>query len=59
WWRVVLDEAHTIRNRQTAVFQACAALPARHRWCLTATPLVNKADDVQPLVAFLGLEPLD
>jgi hypothetical protein len=44
---VVLDEAHTIRNRNTGVFRACAALRARCRWCLTATPLVNTADDAQ------------
>jgi SWI/SNF-related matrix-associated actin-dependent regulator of chromatin subfamily A3 len=34
------------------------ALSARHRWCLTGTPLQNSADDVQPLMAFLRVAPL-
>jgi SNF2 family DNA or RNA helicase len=55
---VVLDEAHVIKNRQSLTFRACLALQARHRWCLTGTPLQNSADDVQPLMAFLRVVPL-
>jgi len=39
WWRVVLDEAHTIKNRNTKAAQACCALESKYRWCLTGTPL--------------------
>jgi SNF2 family DNA or RNA helicase len=39
WWRVVLDEAHSIRNGSAGISQACCALRATHRWCLTGTPL--------------------
>jgi SNF2 family DNA or RNA helicase len=39
WWRIVLDEAHNIKNRSTKAAQACSALDGKYRWCLTGTPL--------------------
>ena len=39
WWRIVLDEAHNIKNRGTKAAQACSALDGKYRWCLTGTPL--------------------
>ncbi|CAM9404773.1 unnamed protein product [Pylaiella littoralis] len=57
WNRIVLDEAHTIRNNKTAKHKACLALSSRYRWCLTGTPLVNKPEDVGALFSFLRLAP--
>lgn len=57
FYRVVLDEAHTIRNSNSRTFQAVAALQAQHRLCLTGTPLQNKPDDIQSLFQFLLVEP--
>jgi hypothetical protein len=37
WHRVILDEAHVIRNTKTSRYRACAQLDAAHRWCLTGT----------------------
>jgi len=39
WWRIVLDEAHNIKNRKTKAAQGCCALEGKYRWCLTGTPL--------------------
>lgn len=39
WYRVVLDEAHTIKSWKTLGAQAAFTLPAHCRWCLTGTPL--------------------
>jgi len=55
--RVILDEAHSIRNRQTKVFQACLALKSKYRWALSGTPIQNKSEDAYPLFAFLKAEP--
>ncbi len=59
WRRVVLDEAHTIRNRKTKTFGAAMALETTHAWCVTGTPMVNRVDDFQPLLAFVKCMPVD
>lgn len=63
WRRVILDEAHQIRNPASKVALACTCLQARSRWALTGTPIVNSLKDLYSLVRFLrlsgGLERLD
>ncbi|KAH7561169.1 hypothetical protein JRO89_XS10G0183700 [Xanthoceras sorbifolium] len=39
WFRVVLDEAHTIKSSKSQISLAAAALVADRRWCLTGTPI--------------------
>lgn len=56
--RVVLDEAHIIRNAKTGFFKACQKIRADHRLCLTGTPFVNKPNDIQSLLHFLQVQPL-
>jgi len=58
WRRIVLDEAHNVRNRKTRAARAVLSLQALFRWGLTGTLIMNTADDVQPLLAFLQAEPL-
>lgn len=53
FYRVVLDEAHTIKNMKTENFAAACALPAQIRWCLTGTPIQNSVDDIYSLFVFL------
>lgn len=57
WERIVLDEAHCIRNRKTDAFKACAGLESEYRWVITGTPIQNKIDDLFSLVKFLRHEP--
>ncbi|ORX53054.1 hypothetical protein DM01DRAFT_255647 [Hesseltinella vesiculosa] len=55
--RIVLDEAHSIKNRQTKAARACFHLEADYRWCLTATPLQNAVTDFFSLIHFLRIRP--
>ena len=57
FFRVILDEAHFIKNRQSKTAKACYEIDARHRWVLTGTPIVNRLEDLFSLVHFLRVEP--
>lgn len=57
WYRVVLDEAHNINNRNTVTSRACAALETKYRWCMTGTPMQNTVMDLHSLIYFLRIGP--
>jgi SNF2 family DNA or RNA helicase len=55
WDRVVLDEAHKIRNGNGLVAIYARKVSAPIRWVVTGTPLVNSTRDVVSLLAFVGV----
>ncbi|KAJ5977910.1 hypothetical protein N7501_001252 [Penicillium viridicatum] len=57
FFRVILDEAHVIKNRRSKSAKSCYELKAGHRWALTGTPIVNRLEDLFSLVRFLKVEP--
>lgn len=57
WYRIMLDEAHIIRNRLTEQAKCCYELSSIHRWCLTGTPIQNSLNDVYSLLHYLNESP--
>ncbi|KAA8626284.1 HepA Superfamily II DNA RNA helicase SNF2 family [Pyrenophora tritici-repentis] len=57
WYRTMLDEAHTIKNRNAKMTKACYDLRSHYRWCLTGTPMQNNIDELQSLIKFLRIQP--
>ncbi|KAL2343988.1 hypothetical protein Fmac_005273 [Flemingia macrophylla] len=57
WFRVVLDEAQSIKNHKTQVARACWGLRAKRRWCLSGTPIQNAIDDLYSYFRFLRYDP--
>ena len=57
WYRLILDEAHSIKNRNAKSSKACYNLRAHYRWCLTGTPMQNNLEELQSLIAFLKIKP--
>lgn len=61
WLRVILDEAHNIKNHKTVTASACFELSdrAHSRWCLTGTPIQNNPYEMFSLIHFLAVEPFN
>lgn len=57
WKRVILDEAHEIREKKSRVSQSVKRFSARHKWAVTGTPVFNSIKDFQSLADFVGVEP--
>jgi superfamily II DNA or RNA helicase len=53
WHAVVLDEAQTIKNAKTQAAQVVQLLQARHRLCLSGTPMENHLGEIWSLFEFL------
>ena len=52
WVTIVLDEAHTIKNRETKMSQSAMKLKADFRLLLTGTPLQNHVSELWNLMQF-------
>jgi len=53
WHIVALDEAQNIKNPKSLAAQTCSGLKAKHRLCLTGTPMENHLGELWSLFNFL------
>ena len=53
WNAVILDEAHFVKNQDTATYQAVCNLRSEIRICLTGTPIENHLGEMKNLFDFL------
>lgn len=51
--RVVLDEAHHIKNYLSKTSIAIRALRGEFKWCITGTPILNYIEELFPYLNFL------
>lgn len=55
WGRVIFDEAHHLKGRNTQIFRSVSTLRAGIRWFVTGTPIQNSIHDLYSLCALLGI----
>ena len=56
WDRIIIDEAHVIKNKNAKINKCARALKTKIRWCLTATPIMNKMDEFINIMGYLGID---
>ncbi len=58
-FRIVLDEAHNIRELSNQQTKAILSLHSERRWSVTGTPIQNRLEDLLAVTKFLRLFPYD
>jgi SNF2 family DNA or RNA helicase len=57
FYRIILDEAQCIKNKNTKASKAVCHLKALYRFCLTGTPMMNNVGELYSLIHFLRIRP--
>jgi SNF2 family DNA or RNA helicase len=55
WTRVICDEVHKIKNKNSKVWKGCTDIKAKCRWGLSGTPIQNNISDLKSLFAFIHI----
>ncbi|ORZ22284.1 SNF2 family N-terminal domain-domain-containing protein [Absidia repens] len=57
WHRIILDEAHCIKDRACGTARSVFALNGNYRWALSGTPLQNRVGELYSLIRFIQADP--
>ena len=57
WYRVIIDEAQCIKNKNTKASLGACALQALTRFCMSGTPMMNNVGELYSLIRFLRIKP--
>lgn len=55
WNRIIYDEAHHLKNKNTGIFKGASMINAHIKWFITGTPIQNKIKDLYSLCNLLGI----
>tara|TARA_Y100000389_G_scaffold164614_1_gene168420 strand:- start:18687 stop:20162 length:1476 start_codon:yes stop_codon:yes gene_type:complete len=55
WDRIIVDEAHILRNKKSKTYDAFTLLKGSIRWALTATPVMNRMTDFVHIMQWVGV----
>ncbi|NDB63974.1 MAG: hypothetical protein EB170_08985, partial [Nitrosopumilaceae archaeon] len=56
WSRVVFDEAHHLKNKNTKIFIGALQLNADIKWAITGTPIQNTKTDFYNICSVIGVD---
>lgn len=57
WYRVLLDEAQCIKNKNALTTKGANRINATYRFCMTGTPMMNNFEELYSLIHFLKIKP--
>ncbi|KAI8644678.1 SNF2 family N-terminal domain-containing protein [Parasitella parasitica] len=57
WHRVILDEAHNIKDRSSNTARSVFNVQGTFKWSLTGTPLQNRVGELYSLIRFMKADP--
>ncbi|KAI4234695.1 MAG: hypothetical protein LQ349_003644 [Xanthoria aureola] len=57
WYRVIIDEAQCIKNRNTKAALGACALRSQTRFAMSGTPMQNNITELYSLIRFLHIKP--
>lgn len=55
WDRIIIDEAHSLRNKKSKFYESCSLLQSDIKWAITATPVMNRMSDFVNIMNWIGV----
>ncbi|KAF9580307.1 hypothetical protein BGW38_003097 [Lunasporangiospora selenospora] len=57
WHRIILDEAHNIKERSCNTARSAFMLQSERKWSLSGTPMQNRVGELYSLIRFMQADP--